>query len=371
MPAEPLFKPGLQDVVALETSISLLDTEREQIIIKGFELIELSQEIDYVAMIHLLLEGSLPDASQAEKVKKRLGKDRQVQKDLWPLLAQLPASTHPMDAQRTALSVIAGYDQNLDDRSTAANVERAYRLLAQMPIITANSYRLLQGQSPLTPDESLSYSANFLYLLTENVPSKLSERIFDLSLLLYSEHELPNSTFAARVIASTLSDMYGALTGAVSSLKGQLHGGANEAVMYMLLEADSPEDFEALLLQKLSQKEKIMGFGHRVYAKKMDPRALIMKRALMDLSEHQGNDSFLRMCEAGEALMEREKGLYPNLDYYAAPVYYMLGIPISLYTPIFFCSRLAGLTAHIIEQHEANRLFRPRVHYTGAPYQSI
>ena len=371
MPAEPLFKPGLQDVVALETSISFLDTEQEQILIKGFDLIELSQKINYVAMVHLLLEGHLPDALQVEKMETRLCEDRQVPQRLWSILTQLPRTTHPMDAQRTALSILAGFDDDLQDRTTQTNLNRAYQLMAQVPDITANSYRLLQGQPILPSDSSLSYSANFLYLLTGKTPSKLAERMFDLSLLLYSEHELPNSTFTARVIASTLSDMYGALTGAISSLKGPLHGGANEAVMYMLLETDSPEAFEELLMLKLQQKEKIMGFGHRVYAKKMDPRALIMKRALMDISEHQGDDRFLKMCVAGEQLMEREKGIYPNLDYYAAPVYYMLGIPVPLFTPIFFCSRAVGLTAHIIEQHDENRLFRPRVLYTGAPYQTI
>ena len=371
LPAEPLFKPGLQDVVALETSISFLDTESERILIKGFDLIELSQEIGYVEMIHLLLEGSLPDRVQTENISQRLNKECDIAEEVWTILSQLPQTTHPMDAQRTALSVLAGFDADLEDRSVQTNVKRAYQLLAQLPDLTANSYHLLQGRARIVPDSSLSYTANFLYLLTGHVPSKLEERIFDLSLLLYSEHELPNSTFTARVIASTLSDMYGALTGAVSSLKGQLHGGANEAVMKLLLEVDSPVGFVELLQEKLKNKEKVMGFGHRVYAKKMDPRALIMKRALVDLSEHRGDDRFLQMCEAGEALMEKEKGLYPNLDYYAAPVYYMLGIPIALYTPIFFCSRTAGLTAHIIEQHDHNRLFRPRVHYTGTAYSSL
>ncbi|MDQ0205834.1 citrate synthase [Alkalicoccobacillus murimartini] len=371
MPAEPLFKPGLQDVVALETTISFLDTESERILIKGFDLIELSHEVGYVEMIHLLLNETLPDSTQTENVNQRLRDANGIPEEVWSILSLLPKATHPMDAQRTALSVLSGFDQDLNDRSVETNVHRAYQLLAQLPELTANSYHLLKGKQRIRSDKSLSYSANFLYLLTGKVPSKLEERIFDLSLLLYSEHELPNSTFAARVIASTLSDMYGALTGAVSSLKGQLHGGANEAVMNLLLEVGSPERFVELLREKLMNKEKIMGFGHRVYAKKMDPRALIMKRALMDLSEHQGDDRFLRMCEAGESFMEKEKGLYPNLDYYAAPVYYMLDIPIALYTPIFFCSRTAGLAAHVIEQHNHNRLFRPRVHYTGTPYSSI
>ncbi|MGN7311134.1 citrate synthase [Alkalicoccobacillus gibsonii] len=371
MPAEPLSKAGLQDVIALDTAISYLDTDREQILIKGFDLIELTQHIGYVEMIHLLFEHQLPSTEQVKSLEQRLKDQCDIPTSLWTILQELPQETHPMDAQRTALSVLAGFDQSLHDCSVQANTNRAYRLLATLPMITANSYHLLNGKPTIVTDSSLSYSANFLYLLTGRVPTKLEERIFDLSLLLYSEHELPNSTFTARVIASTLSDMYGALTGAVASLKGPLHGGANEEVMKLLLKVNTPEAFEELLQEKLRQKEKIMGFGHRVYAKKMDPRALIMKRALIDLSNQRGDDQFLRMCEAGENLMEREKGLYPNLDYYAAPVYYMLGIPIDLFTPIFFCSRTVGLCAHIIEQHQNNRLFRPRVQYKGTPYQFI
>ncbi|EEL34663.1 Citrate synthase [Bacillus cereus Rock3-28] len=202
-------------------------------------------------------------------------------------------------------------------------------------------------------------------MLTGKKPTELEEKIFDRSLVLYSEHEMPNSTFTARVIASTQSDLYGALTGAVASLKGSLHGGANEAVMYMLLEAGNVEKFEELLQKKLYNKEKIMGFGHRVYMKKMDPRALMMKEALKQLCDVKGDYTLYEMCEAGEKIMEKEKGIYPNLDYYAAPVYWMLGIPIQLYTPIFFSSRTVGLCAHVIEQHANNRLFRPRVNYVG------
>ena len=176
---------------------------------------------------------------------------------------------------------------------------------------------------------------------------------------------MPNSTFAARVIASTQSDLYGAVTGAVASLKGTLHGGANEAVMYMLLEAGSKDNLERIMLDKLARKERIMGFGHRVYMKKMDPRALLMKEALAELAEEKGERMLYEMCETGEQVMQREKGLFPNLDYYAAPVYYLLGIPIEVYTPIFLAARTAGLGAHVIEQHANNRLFRPRVRYLG------
>jgi citrate synthase len=198
------------------------------------------------------------------------------------------------------------------------------------------------------------------------VPTAAEEKVFDQSLIVYSEHEIPNSTFAARVIASTQSDMYGALTGAVASLKGTLHGGANEAVMKLLLEAESVEGMEPLIKNKLARKERIMGFGHRVYMKKADPRAVLMKEALAPLSREKNREDLYNMCVVGEELMKREKNLYPNLDYYAAPVYYLLGIPIELFTPVFLAARTIGIAAHVIEQHDNNRLFRPRVLYTGA-----
>jgi len=368
MKTDEKYVPGLEGIIATETAISFLDVEREKIVINGYDLIILSKHHDYMDVLHLLLEGDLPDSEAKLKVEERLKQYAEVPANVLELLTLLPKQTHPMDGMRTAISALAGYDSNLDDRSIEANKSRGYKLLGQLPTVTVNSYRILNGQQPLSPKPELSYSANFLYMITGKEPSDLEVEIFDRLLLLYSEHEMPNSTFTARVIASTNSDLYGALTGAVSSLKGNLHGGANEAVMYMLNEASNVAEFEALLTEKLKMKEKVMGFGHRVYMKKMDPRAIITKEALQELSQKDGDYLLLEMCEAGEKIMEREKGLYPNLDYYAAPVYWKLGIPIPLYTPIFFSARTAGLVAHVIEQHHKNRIFRPRVHYIGKSY---
>lgn len=359
------FVPGLEGVVAVETELSFLDTAQGEIVLKGYDLIELSKKKSYLDIVHLLLEGTLPNGAEKKALEETLKKNYRIPEAVLDILRLLPASTHPMDALRTGVSALSGYDENLQDRSRKANLNRAYHLLGNVPNIVANSYHLLNGEDPVEPRQDLPYSANFLYMITGKVPSEREERIFDRSLVLYSEHELPNSTFTARVIASTLSDLYGALTGAVASLKGHLHGGANEAVMEMLKEAGTVEKFEEMLYTKLKNKEKVMGFGHRVYMKKMDPRALMMKEALKELCEEKGDHSLLEMCEAGEKIMAQEKGLYPNLDYYAAPVYWMLGIPIPLYTPIFFSSRTVGLCAHVIEQHENNRLFRPRVQYKG------
>ncbi|MDY0407147.1 citrate synthase [Virgibacillus sp. 179-BFC.A HS] len=368
MATETKFAPGLEGVIAAETAISLLDTEQEKIVIKGQDLIELSKEKGYLDIVHLLLEDSLPNDAERAALEEKLKERYDVPAAIIDILKLLPPHTHPMDGMRTGLSALAGYDEHLLDRSPEVNRDRAYDLLAKLPTITVNSYRILKKQEPVLPRKDLSYSANFLYMITGEVPTEEQAKIFDRSLLLYSEHEMPNSTFTARVIASTQSDLFGALTGAVASLKGHLHGGANEAVMYMLNEVDSVAAFEELLLKKLQRKEKIMGFGHRVYMRKMDPRALMMKESLKKLCEAKGDYRLLEMCEAGEEVMRTEKGLYPNLDYYAAPVYWLLGIPIELYTPIFFSARTVGLSAHVIEQHENNRLFRPRVHYIGEKY---
>jgi citrate synthase len=365
METEVNYFPGLEGVIASKTNISFLDTVQGEIVIKGYDLIKLSQTKEYLDIVHLLMEDTLPNELEKASVLEKLKKEYDIPEKLFTIFNLLSKQTHPMDGLRTGISALAGYDKHIDDRSLQANMDRAYNLLGKVPNIVANSYRIINGNEPIHPLQDLSYSANFFYMLTGRRPSPLEEKIFDLSLVLYSEHELPNSTFTARVIASTQSDLYGALTGAVASLKGNLHGGANEAVMYMLNEADTVSNFEEMLMKKLYNKEKIMGFGHRVYMKKMDPRALMMKEALKQLSDVKGDHKLLQMCEAGEKIMEREKGLYPNLDYYAAPVYWMLGIPIPLYTPIFFSSRTLGLCAHVIEQHENNRLFRPRVLYTG------
>ncbi|MFC3039486.1 citrate synthase [Virgibacillus xinjiangensis] len=359
------YTAGLEGVIAAETEISLLDTVQEKIIIRGEDLIDLSSRVGYAEIAHLLLEGNLPSIQEKEQLEGKLNMQSEVPAGITEILKLLPGTTHPMDGLRTGLSALAGYDADLENRELSANKRRAYDILGKLPAITVNSYRLINGEEPIQPNKNLSYSANFLYMITGKEPSQLETEIFDRSLLLYSEHEMPNSTFTARVIASTQSDMYGALTGGVASLKGSLHGGANEAVMYMLNEADSAAAFERLMYRKLRMKEKIMGFGHRVYMKRMDPRAIVMKEALKELCDRKGDHLLLDMCEAGERVMEEEKGLYPNLDYYAAPVYWMLGIPIPLYTPIFFTARSAGIAAHVIEQHENNRLFRPRVHYTG------
>jgi citrate synthase len=359
------LRPGLENVIASETDISYLDIENEEIVIRGYDLMELARNVAYLDIVGLLLDGALPTPEERSSLELKLKSANGLPYNVLSMLQLLPEQANMMDVLRTGISALAAYDDELDDRSKDANYRKAIRLLARVPQIVANGYRIINKQPIKVPREELSYTANFLYMITGNIPSKLEEEIFDQSLIVYSEHEMPNSTFAARVIASTQSDMYGALTGAVASLKGTLHGGANEAVMLMLLEASTEAELEALMLRKLSRKERIMGFGHRVYMKKADPRAMLMKEALSELAKHNNQPQLYDLCVVGEQVMKREKQLYPNLDYYAAPVFHLLGIPIDLFTPVFLASRTVGINAHVIEQHVNNRLFRPRVLYTG------
>lgn len=359
------YLPGLENVIASETNISYLDVEKEEIVVRGYDLIELAQNVTYLDIVGLLLEGALPNPDARSSIEEKLKTEYGLPPSVNAILQLLPEQADLMDVLRTGISAVASYDVELEDRSREANTRKAIRLLAKVPEIVANGYRAQTKQPFIDPRKELSYTANFLYMITGHVPTKMEEAIFDQSLIVYSEHEMPNSTFAARVIASTQSDLYGALTGAVASLKGTLHGGANEAVMAMLLEAGSEANLEALMLNKLAKKERIMGFGHRVYMKKADPRALLMKEALAELAIDKNQQDLYNMCVLGEEVMKREKNLHPNLDYYAAPVYYLLGIPIDLFTPVFLAARTIGISAHVIEQHDNNRLFRPRVQYTG------
>ncbi|NQX57260.1 citrate synthase [Paenibacillus qinlingensis] len=359
------YLPGLEHVIASETSISFLDVEKEEIVIRGYDLMELAEQMTYLDVVGLLLEGELPNETRRQAIESQIQAVYGLPPNVRAMLHLMPDRADMMDVLRTSISALASFDDELDDRSSAANGRKAIRLLAKVPQIVAYGYRAITKQPLIEPDPTLSYSANFLYMITGTIPSPMEVAIFDQSLIVYSEHELPNSTFAARVIASTQSDIYGALVGSVASLKGTLHGGANEAVMHMLLEAGSEDDLEALIRSKLARKERIMGFGHRVYMRKPDPRALLMKEALSKLAPACQQQELYDMCVRGENVMRTEKGLHPNLDYYAAPVYYLLGIPIELFTPVFLAARTVGISAHVMEQHANNRLFRPRVRYTG------
>ncbi|MCS7234723.1 MAG: citrate/2-methylcitrate synthase [Armatimonadota bacterium] len=369
--AQASYSPGLEGVIATTTSISYLDTEHEQIVLRGYDLIELARTKRYTEVAYLTLYGHLPSAAELAGFEGQLREHAELPGEVYRLLDLLPRRMHVMDAQRTVLSFLAGLEdpESLKDTSVEANLRRGVRVLAQMPAVTANAYRALRGLPRVRPDPSLGFSEGFLYMLLGSRPDPDAVRVFDLTLVCYIEHEMPNSTFAARVIASTLSDLYGAVVGAAASLKGPLHGGANEAVAHMLLDIlrhGGADAAEAYVVERLRRGERIMGFGHRVYMRRYDPRALLMREFVPQLAARRPEgEELVRIHQTVERVMHREKGLYPNADYPAGLIYYLLGIPIELYTPIFLVSRTAGLVAHVVEQHAHNRLFRPRVLYEG------
>ena len=367
------YHPGLEGVLAAETEISYLDVEQESILIRGYDLIELANHVTYLDVAYLLWHGDLPSEGERATLEQELAATQMLPSGILTILKALGPQVHTMDALRTGISALSAFD--VEGRG-GSGVEAADRQLislwAKMPALLGESYRIKHALAPMQAGQGASYVERLLWQVTGRPPSALEIDVFDKLLTLYSEHEMPNSTFSARVIASTLSDVYGVLAGAAASLKGPLHGGANEAVMRMLLEeVVNPNAMAPYLKAKLQAKARIMGFGHRVYMHRSDPRAMMMKRLLGELVEAKGASvskahDLVAMCQIGEDVMRQEKGLFANLDYYAAPVYYLLGVPTELFTPIFFAARMAGLSAHIREQYGNNRLYRPRVRYVGA-----
>lgn len=375
--AEIPYRPGLEGVPAVETEISFLDVQEEKILIRGYDLIELARKYTYVDVAYLLLYEKLPTEAERNQLEAQLKNALKIPAPLYEFFRLLPRRMHVMDAQRTLVSILAGYEdpEFLMDTSPEANLQKGLRILGALPLLTAGAYRELNGQVPLDPHPGLSYTANFYFMITGREPDETARKIFDLVMLCYIEHEMPNSTFTARVIASTLSDIYGAICGAIASLKGPLHGGANEAVAYMLLEIlekGGKKYARQYVQEKLQRKERIMGFGHRVYMRKYDPRALLLREFIPEvLHLHPQGESLYEIYQIVEETMHEEKGLYPNMDYPVGLLFYLMGIPIPLYTPIFLVARTAGLIAHVIEQHRNNRLFRPRVIYKGSSYKPL
>ncbi len=379
MTADPTktYIPGLEGVIAVKTAISYLDVEHGRVLIRGYDLIELAQQFTYTQVSYLVIKGELPTEEEHRDYVALLQKESKLPSLVYEVMRLLPRKMHVMDAQRTLISYMAGFEdpEFLNDTSPEANFQKGIRILARLPQITANAYRELNDMPIIDPHPSLPFSQNFLYMILGKEADETAYEVFDKTMTCYIEHEMPNSTFTARVIASTLSDIYGALTGAVASLKGPLHGGANEAVAYMLLEIlekGGPSVAKQYVLDKLSRKERIMGFGHRVYMRKYDPRAALLKDYIPKLLDrHPRGQELYEIYQIIEETMREEKGLYPNVDYPVGLIYLLLGIPIPLFTPIFFVARTSGLIAHVIEQHANNRLFRPRVLYVGPEYRPL
>lgn len=365
--ASEIYSPGLEGVIAGETAIS---TVTGGLRYRGYPIGELAEKTTFEEVAYLLLHGELPRRSELEAFHQRVVASRSLPEQLVTLLRSLPANTPPMDALRTAISVLAHFDPETQDNSHAANVRKAERLLGQIPVAIAEQFRAARGMAPIRPRPDLGHAANFLWMLRGSDPDAMHVRALDVSLILYAEHEFNASTFTARVICSTLADLHSAIVGATGALKGPLHGGANEKVMDVLLEIDKPDNVRPWLQQAFANKVRIMGFGHRVY-KTGDVRARILKQYARQLAQATGQMHFETMADEVEQIMEQEKNLMPNLDWPAGRLYHYMGLEIPLYTPIFVMSRVAGWSAHVIEQLDNNRLIRPRARYTGPELRPV
>ncbi len=355
---------GLAGVVAAESALSFIDGAAGKLWYRGYDIHALARHASYLESVYLLWYDALPAAIELAAFEGTLAGQRALPLPVLDVLSGLPAESAPMAALRTAVSVLGQVDPESDDISHEADLRKAGRLVAQMPTIVGTFDRIRRGLDPIDPDPELDHAANFLYVRSGIRPSETAARALDTSWLLYLEHGLNASTFTTRVVASTLADMHSAITAGVSALKGPLHGGANEKAMEMLLEIGTAGDVQAFVDRALDEKQKIMGFGHRVYRTE-DPRATHLRRMAEELSQEAGDARWYDVSRKLEEEMLERKGLYCNVDFYCATVYYSLGLPIDLFTPLFAIGRTAGWAAHVMEQHMHNRLIRPRAEYTG------
>jgi len=367
MSTQEVYSPGLEGVIAGETAISTVEGGLRY---RGYPVTELAEKTGFDEVAHLLLYGELPSADQLADFRKRIAAARQLPESLQALLKALPRATPPMDALRSAVSVLAHYDPETQDNSHDANIRKAERLLGQIPVAIAYQFHFSKGQTPVPARADLAHAANFLYMLRGREPDPAEARALDVSLILYAEHEFNASTFAARVVCSTEADLHASIVAAIGALKGKLHGGANEKVMDLLRAAGGPENAEQWIRGALARKERVMGFGHRVY-KTGDVRARILRGYARKAAEATGNLKWEQTAEIIEQVMEKEKNLLPNLDWPAGRLYHAIGLEVPLYTPIFVMSRVAGWSAHVIEQLDNNRLIRPRARYTGPAVRSV
>ncbi|MDM5339364.1 citrate synthase [Fictibacillus enclensis] len=358
---------GLEGVVATTSSVSsIID---DVLTYRGYSIDDLADHATFEEVVYLLWNGKLPNERELEQFKAELAEQATVSENLINQLKSLPLKgVHPMAILRTAVSMLGMYDDEAEDMSTKGNYKKAVKLQAQISTVVTAFARIREGKDPVAPRKDLGFAANFLYMLTGNEPDEVAVEAFNKALVLHADHELNASTFTARVAVATLSDMYSGVTAAISALKGPLHGGANEQVMKMLSEIKEEENVESYLRNAIDNKQKIMGFGHRVY-KSGDPRAKHLREMSKQLTTTTGEEKWYNMSVKLEGLLKEEKGLLPNVDFYSASVYHSLGIPHDIFTPIFAVSRVSGWIAHILEQYENNRLIRPRADYTGPSMQ--
>ncbi len=361
----PVISKGLEGIVANSTRLSDVQGEKGQLIYAGYDINELAGKVSFEETVHLLWHGHLPNRKELADLEHNLRSRRQLPQGVINFIATAPKKSNPMDVIRTAVSMLGLYDTELEeDINVDKNRIRALHITAKIGVIAAYFHRARQGK-PLPPvREDLGEAAHFLYLLNGDEPKPEAVNTLDVAFVLHADHGMNASTFAARVTIATLTDMYSAITSAIGTLKGPLHGGANEGVIHMLEEIGSEDKVEAYVEDQLAQKKKIMGIGHRVY-KVLDPRAPHLREMAIRLTNELGDAKWIRMSEKIAALMKEKKGLNANVDFYSATVYYSLGIPTDMFTPVFAIARTAGWTGHVLEQLADNRLYRPLSEYIG------
>ena len=364
------IKKGLLGIVVDETTISQVMPEINSLTYRGYAVQDLCEMCSFEEVAYLILNGDLPNSIQLNKFRKEEKANRDITINLREIIKHMPKKAHPMDVVRTVISVMGLEDKDTTDNSPEANMRKAMRILAKTPTAIAAFFRVRKGNKVIKPKKNLSFSENFFYMCFGKVPQKEIVKSFDVSLILYAEHSFNVSTFTARTITSSLSDMHGAITGAVASLKGPLHGGANEEVMNMMKKIKTPNKAKKWLLDTLNKKQVVMGFGHRVY-KSGDSRVPTMKKYFLKVSKIKKDKKLHKIYEILEKEMIKRKNIYPNLEFPTGPTYHLMGFDTDFFTPIFVISRITGWSAHIMEQHTSNKLIRPLSKYKGSKHRKV
>ena len=364
------IKKGLLGIIVDETEISKVMPEINSLTYRGYAAQDLCARCDFEEVAYLILNKELPNKKQLKEFKKELSKEITLSKNLIDILKKIPKNSHPMDVARTAVSVMGLEDKETKDNSPKANLRKAIRIFAKTPTALAAFYRLRKGKKIIAPKKKFGFSENFFHMCFGKVPNKEIVKAFDVSLILYAEHSFNVSTFTARTITSSLSDIHGAITGAIASLKGPLHGGANEEVMHMMKKIKKPENALKWITKALKNKDVVMGFGHRVY-KSGDSRVPTMREYFKRVAIIKKDKTFEKIYDIVEKVMIKEKNIYPNVDYPTGPTYHLMGFDTDFFTPIFVISRITGWSAHIMEQHAANKLIRPLASYKGSKHRKV
>ena len=364
------IKKGLMGVTVDETSISKVMPEINSLTYRGYAAQDLCKNCKFEEIAYLILNGNLPNKKQLKAFEKEERKDRKLSQSLIKVLKEIPKKAHPMDVARTAVSVMGLEDKETNNNSPKANMRKTMRIFAKTPVALAAFYRLRKGKKIIAPKKNLSFSENFFHMCFGKVPNKDIVKAFDVSLILYAEHSFNVSTFTARTITSSLSDIHGAITGAIASLKGPLHGGANEEVMHMMNKIKRPENAEKWINKALDNKDVVMGFGHRVY-KSGDSRVPTMREYFGKVAKIKKDNKFEKIYDIVEKVMIDRKNIHPNVDYPTGPTYHLMGFDTDFFTPIFVISRITGWAAHIFEQHATNKLIRPLAAYNGSKYRKV